>query len=57
MRNIEGDRRARSLQLNPRPSSVNSKWKIAIAPPLSDIEHVRMERLQNFADNKARTSK
>lgn len=57
MRNIEADRRARSLQLRPRPSSKNSKWKMVIAPPMDDMDYVRMERLQRFANNKTRTLK
>jgi hypothetical protein len=57
MRNVEADRRAKSLQLRPRPSCENSKWRIVIDPPMNDMDYVRMERMQRFADNKARTLK
>ena len=57
MRNVEADRKAKSLQLRPRPSCENSKWRIVIDPPMTDMDYVRMERMQRFADNKARTLK
>ena len=57
MRNVEADRRAKSLQLRPRLSCENSKWRIVMDPPMTDMDYVRMERMQWFADYKARTLK
>ena len=57
MRNVEADRRAKSLQLRSRLFCENSKWRIVMDPPMTDMDYVRMERMQWFADYKARTLK
>lgn len=50
MRNIKADNRARSLQLNPRPRQLNPNSRIVIPPALTDMDHIRAERLRNFED-------
>ena len=50
-RNLEGDRRAASLTLRPRPQQRNTFGKgFELAPALTDIDHCERNRIQQCID-------
>lgn len=44
----EGDKRARRLQLNPRPRQRNRKCHIIIPPALDEFDKMRLDRIHDY---------